>query len=148
MMRYFFLLTLAWSLVGAPFALAQTVEIEQRVFDIAAELRCPVCQSESAADSSSASSIEFRNIIRERLQAGENEAQIVGFFQGKYGDWILLDPPRRGLYLWVWGLPVAAGVFGLSFLAVLLKRWRKNAALPIETSAEDRELVRRELGRL
>ena len=144
-MRYlfFFLTLLASSFVGA-----QTVEIDERVFDIAAELRCPVCQSESAADSSSSSSIEFRNIIRERLQAGESRAEIVSFFQDKYGDWILMDPPKRGLYLWVWGLPVAAGVFGLGFLGVLLARWRRNAAAPTETTAEDHELVQRELGRL
>ena len=143
-MKYLFFLTLLFS----SFALAQTVEVDERVFDIAAELRCPVCQSESAADSSSSSSIEFRNIIRERLQAGESRADIIGFFQNKYGDWILMDPPKRGLYLWVWGLPVAAGVFGLGFLGVLLARWRKNAAEPLETTAEDHELVQRELGRL
>ena len=144
MKRFFLLLTL----FVAGFAGAQTVEIDERVFDIAAELRCPVCQSESAADSSSESSIEFRNIIRERLQAGESRAEIVGFFQDKYGDWILMDPPARGLYLWVWGLPVAAGVFGLGFLGVLLARWRKNAAAPVETTPEDHDLVQRELGRL
>ena len=144
-MRYLFLLL---ALFTSSFALAQTVEIDERVFDIAAELRCPVCQSESAADSSSSSSVEFRNIIRERLRAGESEAQIIGFFRDKYGDWILMDPPRRGLYLWVWGLPVAAGVFGLGFLGVLLARWRKNAAEPLTTTAEDHDLVQRELGRL
>ena len=144
MKRFFLLLALlAAGVVGA-----QTVELEQRVFNIAAELRCPVCQSESAADSSSSSSIEFRKIIRERLEAGESRAQIIGFFQDKYGDWILLDPPKRGLYLWVWGLPVAAGVFGLGFLGYLLARWKKNAAEPIEATAEDRDLVQRELGRL
>ena len=144
MKRFLLLVTLFIS----SFVGAQTVEIDERVFDIAAELRCPVCQSESAADSSSSSSIEFRNIIRERLQAGESRADIIGFFQNKYGDWILMDPPKRGLYLWVWGLPVAAGVFGLGFLGVLLARWRKNAAEPLETTAEDHELVQRELGRL
>ena len=144
-MRHLFLLL---ALFTSSFALAQTVEIDERVFDIAAELRCPVCQSESAADSSSASSTEFRNIIRERLQAGESRADIIGFFQNKYGDWILMDPPARGLYLWVWGLPVAAGVLGLGFLGVLLARWRKNAAEPLTTTPEDHDLVQRELGRL
>ena len=144
-MRYLFFFL---ALLASGFALAQTVEIDERVIDIAAELRCPVCRSESAADSSSSSSIEFRNIIRERLQAGESRADIIGFFQNKYGDWILMDPPKRGLYLWVWGLPVAAGIFGLGFLGVLLTRWRKNAAAPLETTAEDHELVQRELGRL
>lgn len=144
-MRYLFFFL---ALFASSFALAQTVEIDERVFDIAAELRCPVCQSESAADSSSSSSVEFRNIIRERLQAGESRADIINFFQDKYGDWILMDPPARGLYLWVWGLPVAAGVFGLGFLGVLLARWRKNADVPVEPTAEDHDLVQRELGRL
>ena len=147
-MKPFLLFLALLALLASSFVGAQTVEVDQRVFDIAAELRCPVCQSESAADSSSSSSIEFRNIIRERLQAGESRAEIVSFFQDKYGDWILMDPPKRGLYLWVWGLPVAAGVFGLGFLGVLLARWRKNAAAPLETTAEDHELVQRELGRL
>ena len=147
-MKPFLLFLALLALLASSFVGAQTVEVDQRVFDIAAELRCPVCQSESAADSSSSSSIEFRNIIRERLQAGESRAEIVSFFQDKYGDWILMDPPKRGLYLWVWGLPVAAGVFGLGFLGVLLARWRRNAAAPTETTAEDHELVQRELGRL
>ncbi len=124
------------------------VQLERQVFEIAAELRCPVCRAESASDSSSASSTEFRNIIRERLQQGQSETQILGFFQEKYGDWILMDPPRRGLYLWVWGLPLAAGVLGLGTFGYFVTRWRKNAALPQELSPQERERVQRELGRL
>ena len=142
-MRHVFLLLFA--VLGL--ANAQ-VQMEQQVFEIAAELRCPVCRAESASDSSSASSIEFRNIIREQLQAGQNEAQILAFFQEKYGDWILMDPPRRGLYLWVWGLPLAVGVLGLGTLGYFLRRWRQNAAVPQEMSLEERERVQRELGRL
>ena len=124
------------------------VQLEQQVFKIASELRCPVCRAESASDSSSASSVEFRNIIREKLQAGQSEKEILRFFQGKYGDWILMDPPRRGLYLWVWGLPLAAGVLGLGLLGYFLTRWRKNAAAPQDISPSDRERVQRELGKL
>lgn len=126
---------------------AQQVQLEQKVFNIAAELRCPVCSSESAADSSSKTSIEFRDIIREQLEDGQSRGQILAYFQQKYGDWILLDPPRRGVYLWVWGLPVAAGALGLGLLAHFLTRWRRNAAVPVEASTEDLERVRRELGR-
>ena len=123
------------------------MQLESEVFDIAGELRCPVCRSESAADSNSETSIEFRNIIREQLQDGQDRAQIIGYFQRTYGDWILLDPPRRGVYLWVWGLPVGAAVFGLGLLGYFLIRWRKNADTGAdETSPEDVERVRRELG--
>ncbi len=124
------------------------VQLEQQVFKIAGELRCPVCRAESASDSSSASSVEFRNIIREQLRNGQSEAEILAFFQAKYGDWILMDPPRRGLYLWVWGLPLAAGVFGLGTLGYFLTRWRKNATVTEEMSSQERERVQRELGRL
>ncbi len=142
-MRYAFLLL--FTLLG--FAHAQ-VQIEQQVFEIAGELRCPVCRAESASDSNATSSIEFRNIIREQLVNGQSEAQILASFQERYGDWILMDPPRRGLYLWVWGLPLAAGVFGLGTLGYFLRRWRQNAAAPQELSLEEHERVQRELGRL
>ncbi len=131
-------------LLGSAFA--QQVQLEQEVFNIARELRCPVCRTESAADSSAETSVEFRNIVRERLEAGENREQILAYFQRTYGDWILLDPPRRGLYLWVWGLPVGAGVFGLGLLGYFVVRWRKNAAVTVQASPEDLERVRRELG--
>ena len=129
-------------------AQAQQVQLEGDVFGIAAELRCPICRSESAANSSSQTSIEFRNIIRERLQDGQNRAKILSYFQRTYGDWILLDPPRRGLYLWVWGLPVVAGMVGLGALGYFLARWRRNAAAAPAASPEERERVRRELGHL
>ncbi|CAA9589371.1 MAG: Cytochrome c heme lyase subunit CcmL [uncultured Truepera sp.] len=140
-MKRLLLLLSLWSFAGA-----QEVQLEREVFNIAGELRCPVCRSESAADSNAETSIEFRDIIRERLQDGQSEAQILTYFQRTYGDWILLDPPRRGLYLWVWGLPVAAGVLGLGLLGYFLTRWRKNATAPVEASPEDLERVRRELG--
>lgn len=144
-MKYL-LTALLLSLLGlGQLGLAQQVQLEREVFEIASELRCPICTSESAADSSSASSIEFRNIIRERLEAGQSREEIVTSFQQRYGDWILLDPPRRGLYLWVWGLPVAAGVLGLGTLGYFLTRWRKNAAAPTQLSAEEHERVRHAL---
>lgn len=143
MKRILFTLVALLSLVQA-----QGVQFEQDVFDIAAELRCPVCRSESAADSSSHTSIEFRDIIRERLRGGHDRAEILRYFQRTYGDWILLDPPRRGLYLRVWGLPVVAGMVGLGALGYFLARWRRNAAAAPAASPKERERVRRELGRL
>ncbi len=147
-MRYVFVLFLLGvaALAGAQPQATAPVKLEQEVFNIARELRCPVCRAESAADSSSATSIEFRDIIREQLQDGRDRAQIISYFQRTYGDWILLDPPRRGVYLWVWGLPVGAAVFGLGLLSYFLVRWRKNAAVAEGASPEDVERVRRELG--
>ena len=91
-------LLILFSLVGV--ALAQT-ELDRQVFNLSRQLRCPVCTSESVADSNADVSIEMRNIVQEQLEAGKSEAEVLAYFQARYGDWILLEPPKRGLHLGV-----------------------------------------------
>jgi cytochrome c-type biogenesis protein CcmH len=126
---------------------AQQVEVDRRVFEIARQLRCPVCVSESVADSDAAISIEMRNLIQEQIELGSSDAEIYAFFQARYGDWILLNPPRRGIHLLVWVLPVAAAVFGVGLLVWLMRRWTARSQDPVEASDSDiarvRELMER-----
>jgi cytochrome c-type biogenesis protein CcmH len=103
------------------------LQLESRVFEIARQLRCPTCVSESVGDSNAAISIEMRETIRAQLQQGRSEAEILGFFQERYGDWILLEPPRRGIHLLVWWLPGIALIAGLGGLGLLMVRWTRNA---------------------
>ena len=122
------------------------VELEQRVFEIARKVRCPVCRAESAADSNATTSIEFRNIIQEKLEEGQSEAEIIAFFQASYGDWILLDPPKRGLHLIVWIAPLVAAILAIGIFLVLLRRWtRKANAAPAVLSAEELAVVQKAL---
>ncbi len=113
-MRFLWVLGLLWGL-----ALAQEggppPDLSPEVFEIARALRCPVCQGESAAESNSGIAQEMRRLIAEMLQEGKTEAEIKAFFVERYGDWILFEPPRRGLTLWVWVLPpVALLLLGLA----------------------------------
>ncbi|HEX7000280.1 MAG TPA: cytochrome c-type biogenesis protein [Trueperaceae bacterium] len=126
-------------------ALAQQVQLENRVYEIAGKLRCPVCTSESVADSSVQLAIQMREIIQEQLNEGRSEAQILAFFQERYGDWILLDPPKRGLHLLVWVLPVAAAIVGVTVLLILGRRWQRRSHEPIAVDPADLERVRSEL---
>lgn len=126
------------------------VELESRVFEIARQLRCPTCVSESVADSSARISIEMREQIQEQLQAGRSEAEILAFFQERYGDWILLEPPREGLHLWVWLLPgiaLAAGAGGLTLLLVRWTRATRREAEQAPPPEEDLARVRAALSR-
>ena len=126
-------------------ALAQPVELDTRVFAIARQLRCPVCTSESVADSSVELAQQMRQIIKEQLEAGRSEDEILSYFQARYGDWILLDPPKRGLHLVVWVLPVAGAVAGVAALAVLGRRWVTRSREPVEVDPADVARVRAEL---
>jgi cytochrome c-type biogenesis protein CcmH len=139
----------ALALAGAlaPSARAQERPLDRQVFEIANELRCPTCVSESVGQSSSAIAREMRTIIQEQLEAGATRGEILAFFQARYGDWILLDPPKRGVNLVVWLLPVAAALGGVTLLGVLLRRWRAAGAAPVQADPEDVARVRAQLGR-
>jgi cytochrome c-type biogenesis protein CcmH len=128
-------------------ASAQDVELNREVFEIARELRCPTCRAEGVAESSAPISIEMRNIIAEQLAEGKSREEILAFFQARYGDWILLEPPRRGLHLIVWIMPVAIGLLSLGVLIFFFRRWHKNANTPIEADDADVERVRMEMRR-
>ncbi|HLC42348.1 MAG TPA: cytochrome c-type biogenesis protein [Methylomirabilota bacterium] len=122
---------------------------EQVVMEIAAQLRCVVCQNLSVADSPSETANQMRAIIRERLATGETPEQVKAYFVEKYGEWILLAPPRRGFNLLVWTLPFVGLFAGLVFLFFVARRWSrgtKTASEPVDREALER--VRRELTEL
>lgn len=106
---------------------------------LASELRCPVCQSLSVADSASITSTDIRADIRRRIAAGETDAEIRQAYVDRYGDWILLRPRARGFTALLWALPAAAVVVAGAWLALTLRRWRNQA--PLDASPEDRDLV-------
>lgn len=121
---------------------AQDIMLDPEVFDIGNELRCPTCVAESVGESNAAIAREMRQIIQEQLDEGRTRAEILAYFQDRYGDWILLSPPRRGLLLLVWLLPVAAVVAAGGGLFLLVRRWRAAANEVAPVAAEDLARVR------
>src|SRR2546428_501004 len=103
---------------------------EETVHEVAAQLRCVVCQNLSVADSPSEMASQMRAIIRDRLAAGERPAEVQQYFVDRYGEWILLSPPRRGFNLLVWLVPLAAVGGGLVALAGFLRAWDGPRAQP------------------
>jgi cytochrome c-type biogenesis protein CcmH len=124
---------------------ATPASLESRTFEIARQLRCPVCTAESVGDSSAQIAIEMRNVIQEQLQQRKSEQEILAFFQERYGDWILLNPPKRGIHLLVWLLPLIAGLIGIASLVMFFRRWTQKAKTPVEVAEADLERVREEM---
>src|SRR5215475_6586873 len=119
---------------------------EQDVYEVAAQLRCVVCQNLSVADSPSEMAGQMRAIVRERLAAGQTPAQVRQYFVERYGDWILLAPPRRGFTLLVWVVPYIATLLGIALVAVLVTRWtRQRPPPPAPVDPDMRERIRREM---
>ena len=145
------LLGLALALVLAAGAAAQARRVaEQQVQDVAAQLRCVVCQNLSVADSPSEMASQMRAIVRERLEAGEAPEQVVQYFVERYGEWILLSPRRHGFNLLVWVMPAVAVVVGFTLVGLVLVRWTRRGAAagpvpPTPVDAAMRERIRREI---
>jgi len=121
-------------------------DLEERVRDVASELRCVVCQNLSVADSPSDLAKEMRNLVRELLQQGKSREEIKAYFVSRYGEFVLLEPPKRGFNLLVWGLPFAALLVGACGVYLVAKRWTRRghqAAPPLDPAYA--EQVRREL---
>ncbi len=139
--RIFVTGVLVVSAAGSPWA--QT-DLDDQARVVAAELRCPVCQNLSVADSPSEMAGQMRAVIRERLQAGQSPDAIIAYFTEKYGEWILLSPKAGGFNLIVWLLPGAATLAGLVGVGWTARRWlRRTSAIPEAARDEDDPYLRR-----
>ncbi len=119
--------------------------LDGRTRRIAADIRCPTCSGQSAADSDAPTSQEIRALIRERLQQRQSTAQIKAYLVSKYGPRILLRPATHGVSLIVWVLPVVAVAAAAAGLGFTFRRRRSRPSL--HASDDDRRLVEQALGR-
>jgi cytochrome c-type biogenesis protein CcmH/NrfF len=97
--------------------------LEARTSEVAAQLRCPVCQGLSIQESPSELSTQMRALVKEQLRDGRSPDEVKAYFVSKYGEWILLEPRPRGFNLLVYALPVAVVIGGAAVIAVGVRRW-------------------------
>lgn len=133
-------LTLALFTVTVVALLVSARPAPDRAQDLAESLRCPVCQSVSIADSPSEQAVAMRQVVAEQVAQGRSDAEIVAFFQARYGDWVLLDPPTRGVTLALWLLPPVVAVLG-GVLVATRARARTHSGGPSELDEPDRARV-------
>ncbi|HEX8012720.1 MAG TPA: cytochrome c-type biogenesis protein CcmH [Casimicrobiaceae bacterium] len=132
-MRILAAAVLLFGLAGAAAAQQAPQALEDRVLEVARQLRCPVCQNLSVADSPSDLAREMRGVIREQLRAGKTPEEIKAYFVSKYGDWILLSPRPGGIGWLVWVGPFAGAAAGLLLAGLAIWRWsrRRRQAAPV-----------------
>jgi len=114
---------LAWIITAglAIFVLAFTLTApdpdEDRARALGSLIRCPVCQGESIADSPSQTARDMMDLIRQRIDQGLTDEQVLDELLASYSGALLLDPPIGGATLWLWLAPVAAFAVGLVLIA-------------------------------
>ncbi len=114
--------------------------LEQRADKLAHGLRCLVCQNQTLAESNAPLAQDMRKLIRDQLAAGRSDAQIMRFFEDRYGDFVRYDPPFKPITWLLWLGPFALLALGFVILVRTLKR-RAGTRAPL--TADERERATR-----
>jgi cytochrome c-type biogenesis protein CcmH len=109
---------------------------EARMNRITAELRCLVCQNQTIADSHSGLATDLRQQVREMLQRGQSEQEIIDYMTARYGDFVLYRPPFKASTVLLWLGPLLLLVVGVLTLVRVLRR---RSQLPDEQFEPDPE---------
>jgi cytochrome c-type biogenesis protein CcmH len=131
--RSLFLILAAVAIIAAVwswlyFATPQQLSLDQHVRSIASQLRCPVCQGESVADATPLIAQQMRSYIRQQIQAGKSDQEIIQYLTSRYGsdiDWV---PRWQGFTLLAWRVPMMLMLAGVFFLYFVARDWHTSAA--------------------
>ncbi len=134
--------------IGAPLGEPLAGELlEEATARVSGDVRCPVCQGLSIQDSPSPSAIAMVAEVRELLGRGYSEAQVIAYFEGTYGEFVRLEPTKRGFNLLVWIAPFVGLALGTLFLVLWLRKDVRQPEGNVDTDddlAAYREQVRKE----
>jgi cytochrome c-type biogenesis protein CcmH len=131
--------TPVWA-IGDPAEALPDPAQEARAVALGGQLRCLVCQNESIEDSGADLARDLRKIVRQRIVAGDSDAQIVAWLEDRYGTFVRLRPPFNASTVLLWGSPVLALLVGAG--AVMAARRRPQAAPAALDAAEQARLNR------
>ena len=133
--------------LGAPALAVEPDEIlpdpalEARARHISAGLRCLVCQNQSIDDSNAPLARDLRLLVRERLKAGDTDAQVTKFIEDRYGEFVLLRPPFDAQTLLLWLAPLLVLLIAIAAAARAVRRRPAPAgAASALTDAEEDKL--------
>lgn len=104
---------------------------ESRARAISAELRCLVCQNESIDDSNAPLARDLRLLVRDRITAGDSDAEVMDFIVERYGEFVLLRPVFGRHTLLLWLAPIVIFLFGAFVALRLVLQGRKREAVPL-----------------
>jgi cytochrome c-type biogenesis protein CcmH len=115
--------------------------LETRARTLSRELRCMVCQNQSIDDSDAPLARDLRLLVRERLEAGDSDGQVLDFLTARYGQFVLLKPRFGWDTALLWGAPAGVLLVG-GFAIVMALRRRKDLSVPATPPLSDEETRR------
>lgn len=113
--------------------------LESRARQIGQALRCVVCQNQSIDDSDAPLARDLRLLVRQRLEAGDSDRQVLDFLVARYGEFVLLKPRLELHTLLLWGLTPAALLAGAIGLFLMARRRKAPSSQPANLTPEEQK---------
>jgi cytochrome c-type biogenesis protein CcmH len=139
-MRYVLILLVsllpAFSYAGEAQDMAADPVLEKRMIGLAENLRCLVCQNESLASSHADLAEDLRREVREQMQKGMSDQEIIDYLVSRYGDFVLYDPPVKKTTMILWYGPFVLLLIGIGMLVYQLRK-RKTQVKEADLTDED-----------
>ncbi|WP_270937591.1 cytochrome c-type biogenesis protein, partial [Falsiroseomonas oryzae] len=123
--------------VGNPADMLPDPALEERARNLGRDIRCMVCQNQSIEDSEVGLARDLRLIVRERIVAGDSDAQVKAFLHARYGDFVLLKPPFAWSTAALWATPFVAVLAGLGLILGMRRRAAAQAAVAAPPLTEE-----------
>ena len=115
--------------------------LEARAREISKNLRCLVCRNENIDSSNAGIAADLRVLVRERLVAGDSDAQVISYIVDRYGEYVLLRPARSWSNLALWASGPVLFLTGLGMALIFVRR-RRKAAAPEDLSDSEQKRLR------
>ncbi|MEO3414837.1 cytochrome c-type biogenesis protein [Roseovarius sp. CAU 1744] len=115
--------------------------LEDRARELSKELRCLVCRNESIDDSNADLARDLRLLVRERLVAGDSDAEAIAFIVDRYGEYVLLKPQRGGSNLLLWLAGPVMLILGGGLAALYLRRTAVKSDAVVGLSEEEQARI-------
>ncbi len=136
------LLVLVPLLIGAALVwsalMPRSLSLDDRARQLESEIRCPVCQGLSIADSPAVLAQQMRDVVHDELARGSSDDAVRAYFVERYGRWILLAPSTTGPDVALWLAPAVIVVVGASVVAMRARARRGSADPGLRPSTEGR----------
>jgi cytochrome c-type biogenesis protein CcmH len=121
---------------------------EARARTLSRELRCMVCQNQSIDDSDAPLAHDIRVLVRQRIEAGDTDKQVIDYLVARYGEFVLLRPRFEAHTLILWGAAPAMLIGGAVVLFLIARRRRRSGQANAQNDDESKNLTPEEQKKL
>ncbi|MCW8807929.1 MAG: cytochrome c-type biogenesis protein CcmH [Rhodanobacter sp.] len=99
---------------------------ELRFQQLTRQLRCPMCQNETLADSNAPIARDLRNQIFQLMQQGKSDEQIKQYLVARYSDYVLYDPPLQPSTWLLWFGPLLILLGGAAVVVIAIRKRNRS----------------------